>query len=120
MSQLLFQKLDEKVQLTMEEKELVKTFFLPKKLRKRQYLLQEGEICKYVAFVEQGMLRSYTIDEKGGEHIMQFAFEGWWIADQYAFLTGEPSTFTIDVLEESHLLLLTKAAEEEMMLRKAY
>jgi CRP-like cAMP-binding protein len=117
MSQLLFQKLDEKVQLTMEEKELVKTFFLPKKLRKKQYLLQEGDVCKYIAFVEKGMLRSYNIDEKGGEHIMQFAFEGWWIADQYSFLTGELSTFTIDALEESHLLLLSKSAEEEMMVK---
>lgn len=115
MFELLLQKFDEKVQLTPEEKELCKTFFLPKKLRKRQYLLQEGDPCRYIAFVEKGMLRSYSIDEKGLEHIIQFAFEGWWISDQYSFLTGEPSTYTIDALEECELLLLTKAAEEELM-----
>ena len=117
MFDLLFQKFDEKIQLTSEEKELAKTFFLPKKLRKRQYLLQEGDVSKYVAFVEKGMLRSYTIDEKGGEHIIQFAFEGWWIGDQYSFLTGEPSQYNIDALEDSELLLLSKTAEEQLMER---
>src|SRR3569833_3578315 len=107
MFELLFQKFEEKVQLTNEDREISKSFFTPKKLRKRQYLLQEGDVCKYVAFVEKGMLRSYTIDDKGSEHIMQFAFEGWWIADNYSFLTGEPGTYTIDALEDSELLLLS-------------
>jgi CRP-like cAMP-binding protein len=115
MFEVLFQKLNEKVQLTAEEKELAKTFFLPKKLRKRQYLLQEGDMSKYVAFVEKGMLRSYTVDEKGTEHIIQFAFEGWWIGDQYSFLTGEPSQYNIDALEDSELLLLSKTAEEQLL-----
>lgn len=115
MFELLFQKFDEKIQLTEEEKALSKTFFLPKKLRKKQYLLQEGDPCKYAAFVEKGILRSYTIDSKGTEHIIQFAFEGWWISDQYSFLTGAPSLYNIDALEDSELLLLTRNAEEEMM-----
>lgn len=117
MFEILFQNLDEKIILTDEEKELCKSFFTPKKIRKRQYILQEGDVCKYVAFVEKGMLRSYTIDEKGSEHIMQFAFEGWWIADQFSFLTGEPAIYNIDALEESELLLLSKQAEEQLMER---
>jgi CRP-like cAMP-binding protein len=115
MFELLFEKFDEKVSLTTEEKDLSKTFFTPKKIRRRQYLLQEGDPCKYIAFVEKGMLRSYSIDEKGNEHIMQFAFEGWWISDQYSFLTREPSIYNIDALEDSELLLLSQDAEEEMM-----
>lgn len=115
MFELLFQKFDEKVVLTDKEKALCKTFFLSKKLRRKQYLLQEGDPCKYISFVEKGILRSYTIDERGLEHIIQFAFEGWWISDQYSFLTGEPSLYTIDALEDCELLLLSKEAEEEMM-----
>jgi CRP-like cAMP-binding protein len=115
MFELLFKKFEERIQLTEAEKELSKSFFIPKKLRKKQYLLQEGDVCKYVAFVEKGMLRSYTIDDKGGEHIIQFAFEGWWISDQYSFLTGEPSIYNIDALEDSELLLLTQSAEEQML-----
>jgi CRP-like cAMP-binding protein len=115
MFELLFEKFDEKVQLTEEEKKLSRSFFSPKKLRKKQYMLQEGDVCKNVAFVEKGMLRSYTISDKGGEHIIQFAFEGWWIGDHYSFLTGEPSVYSIDALEDSELLLLSGQAEEEMM-----
>ena len=115
MFELLFQKFDEKIQLTDAEKQLSKSFFIPKKLRKKQYLLQEGDVCKWIAFVEQGILRSYTIDEKGSEHILQFAFEGWWISDQFSFLTGKASSYNIDALEDCELLLLTKQAEEQMM-----
>ena len=115
MFELLFQKFDEKIQLTEEEKLLSRSFFIPKKLRKKQYLLQEGDVCKYVAFVEKGILRSYTVDDKGSEHILQFAFEGWWMADQYSFLTGESSIYNIDALEDCELLLLTKQAEEQIL-----
>ena len=115
MFEVLFQKLDEHIQLTEEEKELCKTFFIPKKLRKRQYLLQEGDVSKYLAFVEQGLLRMYTVNEKGHEHIIQFAFEGWWVGDPYSFLTKEPSIYNIDALEDCELLLLTPQTEEQMM-----
>jgi len=117
MFELLFQKFDEKISLTEKERQLSRSFFIAKKIRKRQYLLQEGDVCKYVAFVEKGLLRSYTISDKGVEQIVQFAFEGWWISDQLSFLTGEPSQYNIDALEDSELLLLTKQAEEEMLER---
>jgi CRP-like cAMP-binding protein len=115
MFEVLFQKLDEKVRLTEEEKQLCKSFFIPKKIRKRQYILQEGDVCKYISFVEKGLLRSYTIDERGNEHIMQFAFEGWWISDQFSFFTGEPAIYNIDALEASELLLLSQQAEEQLL-----
>src|SRR5206468_9616198 len=67
------------------------------------------------AFVEKGLLRSFTVDDKGHEHIAQFAFEGWWIADQLSFLTGEPSEYNIEAMEDCELLLLTKQAEDEML-----
>jgi CRP-like cAMP-binding protein len=78
-------------------------------------LLQEGDVCKYTAFVEKGSLRSYSIDEKGNEHILQFALEGWWISDQYSLFTGEPSSYNIDAIEDSDLLLITHASFESMM-----
>ena len=48
---------------------------------------------------------------------MQFAFEGWWISDQFSFFTGEPSIYNIDAFEDSELLLLTRQSEEELMAR---
>jgi len=115
MFELLFQKFDEKINLTEEERALSQSFFTPKKLRKRQYLLQEGDPSRFITFVEKGMLRLYTVDEKGVEHIMQFAFEGWWIGDHYSFLTGEPSVYNIDAIEDCELLLLSRTAEEQLL-----
>jgi CRP-like cAMP-binding protein len=115
MFELFFNKVNEKVNLTEDEQEICKSLLVSKKLRKKQYLLQEGDVAKYSAFVEKGALRSYTIDDKGSEHIIQFAIEGWWISDIYSFLTGEPSTYNIEALEDCELLTLTKAAQEELV-----
>lgn len=115
MFEILSQSIREKVTLTDEEFEYCKSLFRPKKLRKRQYLLQKDDICKYTAFVEKGALRAYTIDEKGSEHILQFALEGWWIADLYSFLTDEPSLFNIDALEDCELLLITQPSWETLL-----
>ena len=117
MFELFFTHVTEKVLLTPEEQETVKTFFSRKKLRKKQYLLQEGDVCKYMAFVEKGLLRSYNVDEKGYEHMIQFSLEGWWTADIYSFLSGEASAYNIDAIEDSELLLITKPHFEEMMLK---
>lgn len=114
MFEMLEKKLSEKISLTSEEFELAKTLFIPKKIRKKQYLLQEGDVCKYLAFVERGILRSYSVDEKGNEHTIQFALEGWWIADNYSFLTGEASVYHIDALEDAELLLLNKTTHEQL------
>src|SRR5438046_2261731 len=83
-----------------------------KSLGKVQCRVQERDVCKYVAVVEKGLLRSYTINDKGQEHINQFAFEGWWIADQFSFLTREPSKYNIEAMEDCELLLLSKSSED--------
>jgi CRP-like cAMP-binding protein len=115
MHELLLQNIRQKISLQPAEEEKLKTFFIPKKLRKKQYMLQEGEVCQYASFVEKGVLRSYSIDKKGNEHIMQFATEGWWISDLYSFYTGEPSSYTIDALEDAELLLIRRDKYEEML-----
>lgn len=115
MYELFFQKFNETIPLTNEEQHLISTFLTPKKLRKKQYVLQEGDVCKYIAYVEKGALRAYTISEKGDEHIIQFALEGWLIADLYSFLTGEPATYNIDALEEAELVLISKSSYVELL-----
>lgn len=115
MHDLFFESFNKKVPLTKEEELQIAKFLTPKKLRKKQYLLQEGDPCKFVAFVEKGALRSYSVDEKGTEHIIQFALEGWTIADLYSFLTGEPATYNIDAIEDSELTLISKSAHEELL-----
>lgn len=115
MFELLHQKLNAVITINDEDFNQLKTSFIPKKLRKRQYLLQEGDTCKYQAFVEKGLLRSYTIDEKGSEHILQFASEGWWVADLSSYLSEEPSFLNIEALEDAELLLINKTDWEASM-----
>ena len=115
MYELFFQKFNEIIPLTNEEQDVIRAFLTPKKLRKKQYVLQEGDVCKYIAYVEKGALRAYTISEKGDEHIIQFALEGWLISDLYSFLTGEPATYNIDALEDAELVLISKSSYEELL-----
>lgn len=112
---LLIANIEKKVLLTAEEKEKLSSFYTYKKLRKKQYLLQEGDVSRYTAFVNKGLLRCYHTDDNGSEHIIQFACEDWWISDMYSFLTGEPSTLNIDAVEDTELLLITKTAQDEML-----
>ena len=115
MSELLRKHIDKRVRLTGEEFRMCSGFFVPKRVKKRQFLLQEGDVCKQLAFVTAGCLREYSIDHKGEEHIIQFAVEDWWISDLNSFLTGTASTHNIDALENSEVLLLDKAARDKML-----
>ena len=95
--------------LTETDISLLEEAFIPKKLRKRQFLLQEGEVCKYIAFIVKGATRQYTVDEKGHEHVLNLGVENWWVSDRESFHKETPSIYNIDAWEETELLLLPKA-----------
>jgi CRP-like cAMP-binding protein len=95
--------------LTDNEVELVKSAFLPKKLRKKQYLLQEGDVCKYFAFIVKGAMRQYSVDDKGIDHIVYLSIENWWVGDRESFVMLTPSVYNIDAWKDSELLLITRA-----------
>jgi CRP-like cAMP-binding protein len=107
MIDFLLSQIQEKVSLTDQDKEAIPTFFVSKKVRKRQYLLQEGDVCKHLAFVAKGLLRSYNVDDKGTAHISMFGWEGWWLSDFNSFLSGVPAVFNIDAIEDSELLMIS-------------
>ena len=105
----VFQKyMDCKIELSPEQSDWIRSLSVVKKLRKHQYLLQEGDICKQHAFVTKGCLRSYSVDKDGVEHIVKFAVEHWWIADRDSLLSGEPAKLNIDAVEDSEAVLISK------------
>lgn len=108
MSQLLIANIQRFLPLSDEEKYMILSIMHPKKIRKRQYLLQEGDVSKYSAFVLSGCLRCYFVDQNGFEHILQFAIEDWWITDMMSFASGKTSRLNVDALEDSEVLLLTR------------
>lgn len=116
MFEVLLSHIENKVDITDEQKKQVQSFFTLKKLRKKQYLLQEGDLCKSLSFVSKGLLKSYFLDEKGNEHINMFAFEGWWISDFNSFINKDQSVLNIDALEDTEVLMITLENYEKMML----
>ena len=94
--------------LTDDEIDLIQNSFTPKKFRKRQYFLQEGEVCKYTAFVVKGAMRQYSVDDKGEEHIIKLFIENWWATDRESLMNKTPSIYFIDAWEDTEALLVTK------------
>lgn len=101
--------------LTEEEYAFMQNLVLHKNFRKGEFLLREGEVAKYGAFVATGCLRSFTVDNKGKEHIVQFAPEDWWIGNNESIRTGAPSAYFIDAIEDSDVLLLDRASFQKIM-----
>lgn len=91
-----------------KEVEILKTVFKEKKVRRRQYLLQEGDICQFNSFVVEGCLRMYMVDDQGKEHNLQFAIENWWILDMESFYMGNPSKLNIEAIEHSTIYQIKK------------
>jgi CRP-like cAMP-binding protein len=95
--------------MTERDIQLVKEAFVSKKLRKRQYFLQAGEVCKHMAFIVKGAMRQYSVDDKGAEHMVRLSLENWWAGDRESFTMLTPSIYNVDAWEESEVLIITKA-----------
>lgn len=117
MYDLILKNISRFIILTPEEEQYFISQLKVKKLKKKQYLIKEGDITHYEYFVNKGCLRTYTIDERGLEHIIQFAIEDWWTGDMYSFLTQTPARYTIDALEDSELICLEKSVLEQLYIK---
>ena len=95
--------------LTDSEMELIKNTFVSKNLRKGQYFLKEGEVCKYFAFIVKGAMRQYSVDDKGVEHIVNLLIENWWAGDRESFIMLTPSVYNVDAWEDTEALIFTRA-----------
>ena len=83
-------------------------------IRKRQFLLKSGEISRCETFVVKGLLRNYTVDKSGYEHVAMFAMEDWWVSDLYSFLTQTPGNQFIDALEDTDVIQIDKSDIEKL------
>ena len=99
--------------------DLIRSVFLFKRLSAGEFLQRAGDITRHAAFVASGCLRNYVIDSKGKEHIVQFAPETWWVADATSLNSGTPSTFFIDAIEDSELLLIDAPSHQMLVDRVA-
>ena len=110
----LFSHIGQYVELSEDERNLLASFFRVKRLPKRSWLLTEGDVCQYESFVVEGCLRMFHTDEKGTEHTLHFAVEGWWITDLESFLGKTPSLYHIEAIENSILLQIDSSSLEHL------
>ncbi len=104
------------VSLTPDEEQFFVSVLRHKKLKKRQYLVQAGDVCRFENFVIKGCLRAYYLHQDE-EHIVQFAVENWWTSDLSSFITGKEASLYIDALEDSEVWQISKEDIEQLYLR---
>ena len=98
-----------------EDLAFMQTVFIPRRLAAGDFLQRAGEVAHYAAFVARGCLRSFVIDAKGKEHIVQFAAEDWWLADAISLNTGTPSQYFFAAIEDSDLLLVDAEGQQQIV-----
>lgn len=104
-----------KQELTIEEYEKFTSLLEPLTIQKKQQLVTEDRVCKYLYFVEEGVLHSFLTDDNGENHTIQFGFEGHWISDLYSFVSNTTATFNIEALEETTILAISKSNFEKAL-----
>jgi CRP/FNR family transcriptional regulator, anaerobic regulatory protein len=98
-----------------EELAFITTVFVPRRLAAGEFLQRGGEVARHAAFVAHGCLRSFVIDPKGKEHVVQFAPEEWWLADAISLNTGTPSQYFFAAIEDSELLLIDAPGHQQII-----
>lgn len=94
--------------------EVCSTFYEIIQVKKNEIILREGEISDSTFFVEKGLLRMYSIDKAGKEHVIQFAPENWIISDTTSQLLNEKSRFYIEAIEESTVVITKEGFFENL------
>jgi CRP-like cAMP-binding protein len=99
------------IQLNKEESAFFHSLLKHRQVRKKTFLLQEGEICDFEAFILKGCIRSYYLDKEGVETILLFAVEDWWVSDLTSFSERQPSNLFIETIEDAELLSIDYAGK---------
>ncbi|WP_116790601.1 Crp/Fnr family transcriptional regulator [Flavobacterium psychrotrophum] len=115
MSHIFKKHLEKFIEISDEEFQEVLPYFTQAHLKKKETIMEKGQICNYHYFVLEGCLRKFFINDKGVEHTTEFAIETWWITDNIAYEHLLQSEFSIQAVERSEILMISHAAQEELL-----
>jgi CRP-like cAMP-binding protein len=96
------------IKLTEEEEAVVLSKLRPGNMKRKEFLLKQGQVARDLAFVVDGCLRAFAVDDNGFEHILQFAPTGWWISDMSSVISRRESLLNVDAIKPSQVLLLSR------------
>lgn len=102
------------IDLTTEDVAFFKSKITIRKYLKGQYIVQQGDICKYTCFVLSGCTKMFYADREGQEHILMFSIEDWWTSDMGSFITQTPADFNVQCLENSELAMFSYDSMEDL------
>ncbi len=108
-TELILQNISRHIQLDKTEEDYFVSLLQTKYLKRKDFLLKQGNICRTENFITKGCLRTYTIDDNDFEHIVMFGTEDWWVGDLFSFITQSPTDFFIDALEDTEIIQISKA-----------
>lgn len=92
------------INLNQEETKLLITNLHYRKYLKGQFVVQQGDVCRYENFVVSGCLKTFYVDDKGQEHIVMFALENWWTGDLGSFISQTPADYNVQCLENTEVI----------------
>ncbi len=104
----LLSNFDNYLPLNAAEKEDLAGRVIERKIKRRQFILQENDVCKHYTFVAEGCFKKFQVDEKGTEHNLQFAAEGDWLMEIDSFYFEKPSRVYIEAIEPSVIFQINK------------
>ena len=103
------------ISLTEEEQAFLNSKVRYRKYAKGQYILQQGDVCRFSNYVVSGCVKMTYIDHSGHEHIVLFAIEDWWVSDLGSFIDQTPADYNIQCIEPTEVIQLTKENEKALM-----
>ncbi len=83
-----------------------------KKFKKKEFILREGTVCQFEAFIIKGCVKSYFTSEDGDETIINFATENWWIGDLASFTSQKVSYLNFEALEDTEVFVIERQQKE--------
>lgn len=114
MTEPLQKHIREYVDISDEKLEKYCSAFTLRKIKKKEFLLTEGSVCEFEGFIVKGCFKVFHTDRNADEQILYFGIENWWISDIDSFVNRIPSKLTIQALEDSEILLISKENKEKM------
>ena len=111
---LILKSINRYIRLTDDEQAYFVSLLQPKTIKRKEFALKEGQVCRCSTFVVSGCLRGFTFDANGFEHVLNFGPPGWWVADMYSLISQKPGILNIEALEHTEALLLSKTDQEKL------
>ncbi|GAA3589976.1 Crp/Fnr family transcriptional regulator [Flavivirga amylovorans] len=112
--QILLDYINKYVSLTEVEEKILLSKVIYRSYLKGQYIVQQGDVCKYECFVLSGCTKTFHVDNEGQEHIVMFSIEDWWTADMGSFVTQTPADYNVQCLEKTELIMFSYDIIEDL------